>query len=364
MEKIFAKAKKFDAGLVNTAKKAQIDPNILNEKFKTHFNYPQNVLPPEITSPENFPELQSLRFDKKIDESYPTNSEIRSALKKFKNNKCQGSDKIWAENLKYAEPEALILVLEKLLKSVWDGSPQPDSWKYSTISGIFKNKGSRKDKDMYRGISVGSIISKILPMIILSHIADCYESIISSNQYGFRAGRSTTDGIFILKNLIDKAQEPFVCTFIDLKAAYDWVNCDQLIKIFEFRTGASKIAKILAESFRSTTAKVNGASEIFLTLSGLKQGALESPVLFNFFFDFCIQIAKFRIKEERLQSGIELPFNIKSECLGPRNLRKRGDSSGKVNVDEEEYADDLVIVSSTVENMKKLIKISLSPALV
>ena len=210
---------------------------------------------------------------------------------------------------------------------------------------------------MYRGLSVGSISSKILPLV-LDRIKPAYEQTISPNQYGFRDGRSTTDGIFILKNLIEKAGIPFVATFIDLKAAYDWVPRECLLKVFEYRTGATKIAKMLAEGFRNTKAHITGSKEQFQTTCGLKQGALESPVLFNIYFDFCIQIAKERIQREIKPGKVALKFNIKTEC-SPRELRggERGDCSGMVEVDEEEYADDLVGINDCIEDAKNVLVI-------
>lgn len=42
-----------------------------------------------------------------------------------------------------------------------------------------------------------------------------------------------TDAIFILQNSINiSSKPPFLC-FIDLKAAYDWLNRDMLFKILE-----------------------------------------------------------------------------------------------------------------------------------
>ena len=68
-----------------------------------------------------------------------------------------------------------------------------------------------------------------------------------------------------------------------------------LLKVFEYRTGASNIIRILRQSLNNTSAQVKGALSCFSTESGLKQGALESPSLFNIYFDFVIQISKYYI---------------------------------------------------------------------
>eukprot|EP00794_Sanderia_malayensis_P001217 gene1217-595_t len=143
-----------------------------------------------------------------------------------------------------------------------------------------------------------------------------------------------------------------MATFVDLKAAYDWVPRWCLLKVFEFRTGASKITKMLAESFTGTKAQITRSKEKFPTAWGLKQGALESPVLFNIYFDFCIQVAKEKIRREIQPGTVSLKFNIKSACLGPRGQRTRWDSNGKVTVEEEEYADDFIGVKTSIDESK------------
>ena len=140
----------------------------------------------------------------------------------------------------------------------------------------------------YRGISVSPIFSKILPTIIMKRISCSYEQMLSSNQYGFRNNRSTTDAIFTLINVIKKSQNPIITTFIDLKAAYDWIPCDALLKVIEFRTGASKLTKIIAKTLQGTKGRIKGDERWFSTKVGLKQGSLESLPYFNIYFDFCI----------------------------------------------------------------------------
>ena len=111
--------------------------------------------------------------------------------------------------------------------------------------------------------------------------------------------------------------------------------------MFEFRTGASIITKILRENFRETTAQIKGCKTTFPTKSGLKQGALESPVLFNIFFDFWIQIAKYEIKTEIDTEKIEFDYSIDSNCFHLyRSLppRERPRPYRKLEIDEEKYA--------------------------
>ena len=71
--------------------------------------------------------------------------------------------------------------------------------------------------------------SKIIISVVISRIRDTYEKLISNCQFGFRSNRSTTDAIFILQNAINVSQTPLFICFIDLKAAYDWINRDYVV---------------------------------------------------------------------------------------------------------------------------------------
>ena len=83
-----------------------------------------------------------------------------------------------------------------------------------------------------------SCFSKIFTSILNKRISEWIDdnSIVSDDQYGFMAGRSTVDAIFSILNafvnnaLNDKAR--LYCGFIDLKKAVDSVtHCNLLFKL-------------------------------------------------------------------------------------------------------------------------------------
>jgi uncharacterized protein YktA (UPF0223 family) len=62
------------------------------------------------------------------------------------------------------------------------------------------------------------------------------EEILEDYQYGFRKGWSTTDQIFMLRQIIEKTYEFNVDIhqlFIDYKQAYDSINRQQMYKIMK-----------------------------------------------------------------------------------------------------------------------------------
>lgn len=58
----------------------------------------------------------------------------------------------------------------------------------------------------YRGLSIMATISKVLSVIIVERIREAYEYVLLWSQFGFRANRSTTDAIFILRQLLENTR--------------------------------------------------------------------------------------------------------------------------------------------------------------
>ena len=143
---------------------------------------------------------------------------------------------------------------------------------------------------LYRALSIGSNLSKLVPRIILNRLQDTYEHNISEAQFGFRKGRSTCDAIFIIKNIIEKHSGPLVLIFVDLTAAYDHIPREFLFRVLEFRTGAKILVYILRKLYDGTTAYISGTKTFFDILVGCRQGGLESPTLFNYYFDFVLKV--------------------------------------------------------------------------
>ena len=70
--------------------------------------------------------------------------------------------------------------------------------------------------------SLLSVIGKIYAMILEQRIRGVVERQLSEAQYGFRPQRSTTDAIFVLKQVIEKAREfsrAMYILFIDVEKA-------------------------------------------------------------------------------------------------------------------------------------------------
>ena len=352
VDKEFALAKKYTA--IQTGVRTTISKGKLKTHFEQHFAARPLELPPELKSPHQFPHLADAPFH--INEGEPSLEETKGALSSFKNNRNAGTDKVKTEGLKYNSSSKLLAYLLMLMSLIWTTLQVPKTWLHAEITSIFK-KGSHSLASNYRGISIGANMSRILCKIIIERLKTAYESCISNAQFGFRKNRSTSDGIFIMKNIIEKYKDPFVAVYIDLTAAYDHIPRDFLFRVLEFRTGAPFLIHILKLMYQHTTASIKGMKTSFEVFVGCRQGGQESPVIFNNYFDFVLKIAASEIDKAFPDGwGLNFQFRIPNVCSN-REQRARQSLSGVEVIKWILYADDVVLFARSAREAERLLNI-------
>ena len=147
----------------------QISSEKLTDFFKDHLKEKPIEIQPEVINTERYPHFLSPN-NININSDIPTISEVQDVRKKIKNGKCQGTDKIHAEEVKYNTSNRFMVYLMLLLTNIWTTFMIPSSCLISSITCLFKNKGLRRDAANYRGLSIMSTCSKILIATIISRI--------------------------------------------------------------------------------------------------------------------------------------------------------------------------------------------------
>lgn len=257
----------------------------------------------------------------------PTFEEVRISIQSLKNNKSPGSDGLAAELFK-AGGDNLVGCMHQIMVRIWKEECMPDEWNKSIICPIFK-KGDRLECSNYRGISLLNVAYKILSKIICLRLKPYMEYNIGKYQCGFRPGKSTTDQIFTLRQILEKTREFNITThhlFVDFKAAYDSIERDELLQAMIDFGYPAKLVNLCRMTLACTICAVradNKLSGIFQTFRGFRQGDQISCDLFNIALEKTIR-----------QAGVDTRGTIyhkSTQLLG--------------------YADDLDIIGRTQRNV-------------
>jgi len=316
-------------------KNASLPTSIDTQKWFKHFNNVFNPADqlhfPPSSATTNFAE------DGILDREFNI-FEVKLALKRLKNKKAAGPDKIPNEIWKYLKGKALENLMS-LFQHVYEEGEIPLSWTKSTVTPIYK-KGERDDPVNYRPISLLNTVLKIFTMILTSRFNEwlAKHNKISKFQAGFQKGRSTLDHIFVLKAAIHKQvrmkKQLYAC-FVDLKQAFDTPNHNLLWNCLAKEEVSDKFIRIFKSLYSRATTRISTGSgltqEIPIT-KGVLQGESASPSLFNLFIEDLS-----RVLEQCGVEGIELTTLIIHHLL---------------------YADDLVILAPSKESLQ--VKINLT----
>ncbi|BHF65507.1 E3 ubiquitin-protein ligase huwe1 [Sparganum proliferum] len=225
----------------------------------------------------------------------PSEEEIVDAIRKLRNNKAPGEDGIPAEIFKSCV-DTLAPWLHEVIERAWRDEVVPDDWGLGILVPILK-KGDKTRCENYRGISLIDVAAKIFAIVLLRRFQAVRDSRTRPNQAGFRAGRGCADQIFTLRRILEfrhSYQQPTAVCCVDFAAAFDSVHRESLWRIMALDGVPAKIIAMIKAYYRSTTARVlvrNNLSQPFGIRSGVRQGCILSPILFNYAIDWILERA-------------------------------------------------------------------------
>lgn len=191
----------------------------------------------------------------------------------------------------------------------------PSVWKISRISPIHK-KGDRTDIANYRPITIINNFLKCFETLLHNGIYPSLKNRISSDQHGFMKGRST------ITNLVETTQDiaealdtssQLDIIYTDLSKAFDKLDHRLLIQAlshFGISDDLTDLFKSLVTG-RQQYVEINGVkSKVFAVTSGVPQGSVLGPLLFDLFIDSisnCLKYSKIRkyADDIKLASQIE-----------------------------------------------------------
>ena len=175
---------------------------------------------------------------------------------------------------------------KRLLNACMRQCKVPEDWRIALIVPIWKRKGDAQDPGKYRGITLLSHIMKLLERILDKRLREKVEHKLGEEQLGFRKGRGTTDGMFALRQLVEKRLEMqghMALAFVDLEQAFDTVPRKMAMAALRWMGAPESEVKMVEAMYENTTGRVvvgSGMSNEFQVNIGLRQGSALSPLLF------------------------------------------------------------------------------------
>ena len=233
-----------------------------------------------------------------------------------------------------------------LMHTAWRESKVPRDWVNAVLIPIPK-KGDLHNCDNWRGIALLDVVGKVMARILQARLQDLAEEVLPEAQCGFRKGRSCTDMIFTVRQIIEKSWEhktKSFLSFIYLKKAYDSVPRDAMWLALRKLGVPEKTVQLIRSFHSGMEANICVESELLEEISlenGLRQGCCMAPVLFNLYT--CLLMERWAVRvEEHDEVGIQLKYKMDKKLF-----RKYTRNAEQRKTAECLFADDGALLSCT-----------------
>ena len=242
-----------------------------------------------------------------------TVDEVCAAISDAKRSAAPGTDGIPPQCIIEARPyerdeegvrlrNALGPCVAALFNSVFASGSYPREWEVSTLSPIFKGKGSDSECSNYRGVFVANSLAKIYGRVIGARLSQFLEvnGLRAWSQAGGRQRMGVLHHHFVLQHLQNKyraaknkggkAAPLYVC-FVDFEKAFDKVNRDLIWMRLEERGLHGTFLGAIKAMYNTVIQKVKVGGKLgeeFETHSGVKQGDPLSTDLFGIMIEIFV----------------------------------------------------------------------------
>lgn len=268
--------------------KAEVFVNSFKQSFEISLNAPSKFESTVRKSVQSIPPLN-------LGEVSPiAQSEVESIFKSLNPKKACGPDSISNSALiALSSCNIFVNLCTNLFNACLNLAHFPNNWKIAKILPIPKTSTPSSNPDNYRPISLLSCLGKCFEKLVLGRLNEfeLENNIFIDQQCGFRSNHSTVHQIMrIVENISFgfNMNKSTAMLLLDLRKAFDTVWHDGLVhKLIKYKY-PNYLVKLIYSYLRNRSAFVtlhSASSSSFEVLSGVPQGSLLSPHLFNLFLN-------------------------------------------------------------------------------
>ena len=273
----------------------------------------------------------------KIEPDYNAD-EIESAARKLKNNTAASGEEVSAELIKHGCRE-LYKQIASLLNATSETGDYPEEIRRGILTPLARPP-KKHERVNVRPIILLSVLRKMITITLIDRCWERMKNHIYLSQAAYQIGRSTTEQVFTIKILAEKAitseNYDIFLLFLDMFKVFDTVNCSKLMEILNNSLTPSELL-IMYLLINDVILNVKIGDKVgadILTAIGTCQGDGLSALLFILYLAYAIKpIPKDRYFEENYQTlWSALDWNVDRDKL-------------QVEIDPK-YADDITFIQS------------------
>ena len=217
--------------------------------------------------------------------------QVIKAIKTLKPNKAIDPANLNAELLKEL-PAPAITVITQILNRILGEKRIPGILKEAYKLMIPKPGKDIRDRDNYRGITIASILLKILEIICMEEDLECtVQNVASDLQFGFTKHRSPSMASLVITEVTAEARKqklPMYVTSLDARKAFDVVHHFHLKHKLFTSTIKPSWWMVIDNLYTESTEYVRWEgvdSTPFQVSQGVKQGSIVSPTLYKMYIN-------------------------------------------------------------------------------
>ena len=377
---IFKEIKRFRGA--NSALSSRIDEEVGQGNIAGHF---ANIYSELYNRVELGPEIEDVKntIEEKITNGstaqlHRVNEDIiRDALKLMKANKYDALFDIVSDCL-IQGPSELVTHLTRLIKLFITHGYVPNFVLLCILLPLVKdNLGDITASDNYRAIAGGSLLLKLLDIVVLLLEGDKLG--FDQMQFAYQAKASTIMCSWIVTAVIDhfnRKGSPVYGAAMDMSKAFDLVEWKELFTTLMERKVEPIFLRVMLYIYMNQQCDVKWGdknSRRFSVKNGVRQGAVSSAILFAVYIDKILDILRMSgfgchihgvflgalvfaddvMLLSATRSGLQAMINVCSEFAGRKNL-KFG-----TNADPEKSKTKCIVFSKNKKDFKNLLPLKL-----